>query len=96
MERVRNLELQLQDAQCELRKQLGVAAGLQAEMQRRDIVNEELRQVRLREKVGEVRRAEERAQAHVMAERAKVDREMRAAMLKVSLLERQIAGRVRL
>ena len=61
-------------------------------MERRDIVAEELRKQRLRESRAKISDAE-KASDRVLAERAEHERELRASVLKIAVLERKIAGR---
>ena len=98
--RVANLERELSEAQSQLRSKVSEAAAAREEMVRADCAAEELRYNRAKEARSKVSAAEDRAVAarkeaadRVLAERGKLEREMRGAMLKIAHLERQIAGK---
>ena len=89
---IHQLKEELKHAQQELRHQLEAAANSRSEMLRRDTVNEELRLQRAREARSRVQLAEKRASDEILFERAKSESEMRKCLLKIALMERQIAG----
>ena len=93
VQRISSLQSELNQARADLRKQLEAAQASAAEAARRDTVNDELRRTRLHEARSRILSVEKRAQDDVLAERARVAHELRAAMLKIASLERQTAGK---
>ena len=97
---VSRLEQELETAKAALRQQLSAAGAAQSALQMALATAEELRSRRASEHRSEVKAAQALAMAaqskaanEIVRERAKIDHELRAAMLKIASMERKLAGR---